>query len=146
MAAPSDYGWGTGLGTLRVAAKHADRLNVIASPEKCAELIRLLEAMRQEAGQTCDDIEFSVHTTLALAGRDGDAEAYAGRVAASHGVKLAELRDTWLIGARPPSRPGSGSTWTSASAISFSRSVTPLTSHHCSSSGTRCSLHCRDGS
>jgi alkanesulfonate monooxygenase SsuD/methylene tetrahydromethanopterin reductase-like flavin-dependent oxidoreductase (luciferase family) len=89
---------GTGLGALRVAAKHADRLNVIASPEKCTELITALEGMRQQAGLNCDDIEFSIHTTLALAKRDEDAEAYARRVAASHGVELAELRDTWLIG------------------------------------------------
>ena len=46
----------------------------------------------------CDDIEFSVHTTLALARHSKDAEDYAGRVAASHGVGLADLRDTWLIG------------------------------------------------
>ncbi len=89
---------GTGLGTLRVAARHADRLNVIAPPEKCAELITALEAMRRDAGLTCDDIEFSVHTTLALTKRDQDAEALATRVAASHEVDVAELRDTWLIG------------------------------------------------
>jgi alkanesulfonate monooxygenase SsuD/methylene tetrahydromethanopterin reductase-like flavin-dependent oxidoreductase (luciferase family) len=89
---------GTGLGALRVAAKHADRLNVIASPEKSAELITALEAMRQGAGLNCDDIEFSIHTTLALATGKEDAKAYASRVAASHGVELAGLRDTWLIG------------------------------------------------
>ncbi|HTW10552.1 MAG TPA: LLM class flavin-dependent oxidoreductase [Acidimicrobiales bacterium] len=89
---------GTGLGALRAAAKHADRLNVIASPEKCADLVSALEGMRQQAGLDCDDIEFSVHTTLALTARSEDAEGYANRVAASHGVELAELRDTWLIG------------------------------------------------
>ena len=89
---------GTGLGALRVAARHADRLNVIASPEKCAELITVLESMRQQAGLNCDDIEFSIHTTLALTTQKEDAEGYASRVAASHGVELAELRDTWLIG------------------------------------------------
>ena len=61
----------------------------IASPEKCAELITVLETMRQGAGLNCDGIEFSVHTTLALTGRKEDAEAYASRVAASHGVPLA---------------------------------------------------------
>jgi alkanesulfonate monooxygenase SsuD/methylene tetrahydromethanopterin reductase-like flavin-dependent oxidoreductase (luciferase family) len=54
--------------------------------------------MRQEAGRNCDDIEFSIHTTLALERRNEDAEDYAGRIAAGHGVALAELRDTWLIG------------------------------------------------
>jgi alkanesulfonate monooxygenase SsuD/methylene tetrahydromethanopterin reductase-like flavin-dependent oxidoreductase (luciferase family) len=89
---------GTGQGALRVAARHADRLNVIASPEKCAELITVLGGMRQEMGLNCDDIEYSVHTTLALAPTRDAAESYANSVAASHGVELATLRDTWLIG------------------------------------------------
>jgi alkanesulfonate monooxygenase SsuD/methylene tetrahydromethanopterin reductase-like flavin-dependent oxidoreductase (luciferase family) len=89
---------GTGLGSLRAAASHADRLNLIASPERCAELISALQTMRCAAGLTCDDIEFSVHTTLALAEHHEDAESYASQVAASHGVELPELRDTWLIG------------------------------------------------
>jgi len=89
---------GTGRGALRVAARHADRLNVIASPEKCAELIRVLESMRREIALTCDDIEFSLHTTLALATTREAADSCASRIAASHGVELATLRDTWLIG------------------------------------------------
>jgi alkanesulfonate monooxygenase SsuD/methylene tetrahydromethanopterin reductase-like flavin-dependent oxidoreductase (luciferase family) len=89
---------GTGQGALRVAAKHADRLNIIASPEKCAELIIVLGAMRQEMGLNCDDIEFSIHTSLAVATTKEAAESSASRVAAGHGVELATLRDTWLIG------------------------------------------------
>ncbi len=89
---------GTGQGALQVAARHADRLNVIASPEKCGELIIALGAKRQEMELNCDDIEFSIHTTLALATTKEAAESYASRVAASHGVELATLRDTWLIG------------------------------------------------
>jgi alkanesulfonate monooxygenase SsuD/methylene tetrahydromethanopterin reductase-like flavin-dependent oxidoreductase (luciferase family) len=89
---------GTGQGALRVAAMHADRLNVIASPQRCAEIIKLLESMRQEMALTCDDIEFSIHTTLGLAMTREAGESYANRVAASHGVELATLRDTWLIG------------------------------------------------
>jgi alkanesulfonate monooxygenase SsuD/methylene tetrahydromethanopterin reductase-like flavin-dependent oxidoreductase (luciferase family) len=89
---------GAGRGTLRVAARHADRLNVIASPERCAELIRVLESVREEAALTCDDIEFSIHTKLALATTREAAESYANMIAASHAVELATLRDTWLIG------------------------------------------------
>ncbi len=89
---------GTGLGTLRVAARHADRLNVIASPEKCAELIAAFEPMRQEVGRAPDDIELSIHTTLALASTRQAAESYANVIAASHAVELSTLRDTWLIG------------------------------------------------
>jgi alkanesulfonate monooxygenase SsuD/methylene tetrahydromethanopterin reductase-like flavin-dependent oxidoreductase (luciferase family) len=49
-------------------------------------------------GRNCDDIEFSIHTTLALAPTRAAAESYACRVAGSHEVELATLRDTWLIG------------------------------------------------
>jgi len=89
---------GTGQGALRVAARHADRLNVIASPEKCAELITAFESMRQEVGRASDDIELSIHTTLALATTRQAAESYANMIAASHAVALATLRDTWIIG------------------------------------------------
>ncbi len=89
---------GTGQGALQVAARHADRLNVIASPEKCGELMTVLEGMRRDIAVSCDDIEFSIHTTLALATTKDAAESYASGVAASHGVELATLRDTWLIG------------------------------------------------
>jgi alkanesulfonate monooxygenase SsuD/methylene tetrahydromethanopterin reductase-like flavin-dependent oxidoreductase (luciferase family) len=89
---------GTGYGSLRVGARHADRVNFIASPEKCVELIAVLRAMRQDVELNCDDIEFSVHTTLALATTTPAAENCASAIAASHGVELATLRDTWLIG------------------------------------------------
>ena len=136
---------GTGLGTLRVAAKHADRLNVIASPEKCAELITVLEAMRQEAGLNCDDIEFSVHTTLALARRSEDAEDYAGRVAASHGVELAELRDTWLIG-DPAAVTARLRRYLDVGISHFIFALgSPVRSHTTTAlPGKRCCLHCLD--
>jgi F420-dependent oxidoreductase-like protein len=89
---------GTGPGSLRVAARYADRLNVIASPEKCYEVLRFLKALCAVAGRDCDEIEFSLHTTLALSTSRQAAEDYAVGVAASHGVDLATLRDTWLIG------------------------------------------------
>jgi alkanesulfonate monooxygenase SsuD/methylene tetrahydromethanopterin reductase-like flavin-dependent oxidoreductase (luciferase family) len=54
--------------------------------------------MRREIALTCDDIEFSLHTTLALATTREAADSCASRIAASHGVELATLRDTWLIG------------------------------------------------
>jgi probable F420-dependent oxidoreductase len=89
---------GTGLGSLRVAARHADRLNVIASPEKCTETFNLLRSECAVAGRNYEEIEFSLHTTLALAPRADAAGQLAGRVAASHGVELSSLRDTWLVG------------------------------------------------
>lgn len=89
---------GTGRGSLRVAARYADRLNVIASPEKCREILQVLEELCEEAGRKCEEIEFSLHTTLALSTSREGAEAYAVGVAASHGVDLQTLRDTWVIG------------------------------------------------
>ena len=83
---------------MQVAARFADRLNVIASPEKCTEVLRDFEAICAAAGRECDEIEFSLHTTLALSERPEGAEAYAVDVAASHGVELEALRDTWIIG------------------------------------------------
>jgi F420-dependent oxidoreductase-like protein len=89
---------GTGLGSLRVAARHADRLNVIASPEKCRHLASTLRRLCADAGRDIDDIELSIHTTLALAPSEDGAEQLAARIAASHQVDLSALRGTWLIG------------------------------------------------
>jgi F420-dependent oxidoreductase-like protein len=92
---------GSGLGSLRVAARHADRLNVIASPEKCERIFRSLQDQCAAIGRDCNEIELSVHTTLALASRQGAAEDMAARIAASHEVDLATLSDTWVIGDPP---------------------------------------------
>ena len=89
---------GTGPGSLRVAARHADRLNVIGSPEKCEQIVQALQQLCAAIGRDCTEIELSVHTTLALASRHVAAEDMATRIADSHAVGLATLRDTWLIG------------------------------------------------
>jgi alkanesulfonate monooxygenase SsuD/methylene tetrahydromethanopterin reductase-like flavin-dependent oxidoreductase (luciferase family) len=89
---------GTGLGSLRVAARHADRLNVIASPEKCRQLVSTLRRLCEDVGRDINDIELSIHTTLALALSHEGAEQLAERIAASHQVDLSALRATWLIG------------------------------------------------
>jgi F420-dependent oxidoreductase-like protein len=89
---------GTGLGTLRVAARHADRLNVIASPEKCERLASTLQELCHVVGRSFDDIELSVHTTLALASSSSSAEQLAESIAASHRADIAALAPTWLIG------------------------------------------------
>ncbi len=89
---------GTGLGSLRVAARHADRLNIIASPEKCRDLASTLGHLCEDVGRNIDDIELSIHTTLALAPSEDGAEQLAERIAESHQVDLSALRATWLIG------------------------------------------------
>jgi alkanesulfonate monooxygenase SsuD/methylene tetrahydromethanopterin reductase-like flavin-dependent oxidoreductase (luciferase family) len=52
----------------------------------------------ERAGRDVDDIELSIHTTLALAPSQDGAEQLAERIAASHQVDLSALRTTWLIG------------------------------------------------
>jgi F420-dependent oxidoreductase-like protein len=89
---------GSGLGSLRVAARHADRLNVIASPEMCKEIIGALGRLCATIGRDCDEIELSVHTTLALAPHRTAAEEMAARIAGNHQVDGASLYDTWVIG------------------------------------------------
>ena len=91
---------GSGGGSLRVAARHADRLNVIASPEKCEQIIGDLRQECETIGRNAEEIEFSIHTTLALAPTQAKAEAMAARIAADHEVDLDTLRDTWVIGDR----------------------------------------------
>lgn len=89
---------GSGLGLLRIAARHATRLNLIASPGKCAERVGKLKQICAEIGRDFDDIELSVHPVLALAPTYDQGEAIAQRVAASDSVDLEDLRSTWVIG------------------------------------------------
>jgi alkanesulfonate monooxygenase SsuD/methylene tetrahydromethanopterin reductase-like flavin-dependent oxidoreductase (luciferase family) len=77
---------GTGTGSLRMAAKHADRLNMVGPPEKCAERSEKLRQLCEESGRDMDEIELSMHPTLAI-GRDRqEAEAMAKRIALSNGA------------------------------------------------------------
>jgi len=73
---------GAGLGSLRIAARHADRLNLIGSPEKCAERIAVLKRLCAAAGRDFDEIELSVHPALVeIAPELSDPEVYAQRTA-----------------------------------------------------------------
>jgi F420-dependent oxidoreductase-like protein len=95
---------GSGLGSLRVAARYADRLNLIGAPEHCAERARRLEALCAEAGRDFAEIELSVHPTVAL-GRDRQsAEALAERMATTLGAPVQPGR--WIVGS--PSRVAEG--------------------------------------
>jgi len=89
---------GTGLGSLRVAAKHADRLNLVASPAKCAQVAEKLEQLCAEVGRDVNDIELSAHPNLAVATARKDAEELAERTAAALSVDLGAERGRWLIG------------------------------------------------
>lgn len=89
---------GSGDGTLRLAAKHADRWNSVGSPERCAAKIGLLEGMCADIGRNVQDIEFSVHPMLALARSSEAADLLAAQIASSHGYELSRVRESWLIG------------------------------------------------
>jgi F420-dependent oxidoreductase-like protein len=87
---------GSGLGSLRAAARHADRLNLIGPPEHCAERVRLLREACSELGRDFEEIELSVHPTLAVGKDQESAEALAERMAATLGTATQPGR--WIVG------------------------------------------------
>jgi F420-dependent oxidoreductase-like protein len=89
---------GMGLATVRLAAKHADRFNMIGSPDKCADRIQKLEGYCADIGRGPAEIEFSLHPNVAVAASRHEAEALAARVAAANAVDLQANRASWVIG------------------------------------------------
>jgi alkanesulfonate monooxygenase SsuD/methylene tetrahydromethanopterin reductase-like flavin-dependent oxidoreductase (luciferase family) len=89
---------GAGLGSLRIAAAHADRLNVVGPAVKCAERITKLEELCAEAGRNFDEIELSAHPNIAVAPTADQAETLARRAAAANSQDLDTQRANWLIG------------------------------------------------
>jgi alkanesulfonate monooxygenase SsuD/methylene tetrahydromethanopterin reductase-like flavin-dependent oxidoreductase (luciferase family) len=89
---------GAGLGSLRIAAAHADRWNLVGPVAKCAERAAKLEQLCADAGRNFDDIELSVHPNIAVAPTGDQAEALARRTAATNSQDLDAQRGNWLIG------------------------------------------------
>ena len=89
---------GAGLGSLRIAAAHANRLNVVGPAEKCAQRIAKLEQLCAETGRNFDDIELSAHPNIAVAPTADQAEALARKAAAANSQDLDTQRANWLIG------------------------------------------------
>ncbi|HTV10408.1 MAG TPA: LLM class flavin-dependent oxidoreductase [Acidimicrobiales bacterium] len=89
---------GTGLGSLRAAAKHGDRLNMVGSPETCSQVVRRLEELCNEIGRNFDHIELSVHPSVAIAARREEAQAHAQATAGRLSLDLAAQAGRWLIG------------------------------------------------
>jgi F420-dependent oxidoreductase-like protein len=89
---------GSGLGSLRMAARHATRWNFVGSAEKLAERADRLQRCCEEIGRDVAEIELSVHPNLALARTHEEAEAVAAAVVAGHGQDLEEQRGKWLLG------------------------------------------------
>lgn len=89
---------GSGLGSLRIAARHGDRLNMIGSPERCAATIARLERLCADENRDFATLELSAHPNLAIAASRQEAVAIAERTAAWHQQDLEEVRAGWLIG------------------------------------------------
>jgi alkanesulfonate monooxygenase SsuD/methylene tetrahydromethanopterin reductase-like flavin-dependent oxidoreductase (luciferase family) len=89
---------GSGLGSLRIAAVHADRVNLQGPPAKCREGIAKLARLCADAGRNLDDIELSVHPNIAVAPTADQAEALARSAAAVTFQDLDTQRGDWLIG------------------------------------------------
>ncbi len=89
---------GMGLASVRIAAKHANRFNMIGSPEKCADRKEKLQQFCAEIGRDPAEIELSVHPTVAVARSHAEAEALAARIAAKNTVDLEADRASWVIG------------------------------------------------
>ena len=89
---------GSGLGLLRIAAKHTTSWNVQGAPAECAKRAALLRGFCEEAGRDFAELELSWLGQIGLARTHADAEASASRAAASHGEDLESRRDYWVIG------------------------------------------------
>lgn len=89
---------GSGLGTLRLAARHADRLNVQGPPEQCAQTFAKLQEVCSQAGRDFDQIELSLHPPVAVAPTYAEAEAMARRAVAANLGDFEAVRANWLIG------------------------------------------------
>lgn len=76
---------GSGLGSLRMAAKHADSWNGQGSPAKLAERSARLRALCEESGRDFDSIELSWHGQIVVAPTHDAAVDRATAIARSHG-------------------------------------------------------------
>jgi alkanesulfonate monooxygenase SsuD/methylene tetrahydromethanopterin reductase-like flavin-dependent oxidoreductase (luciferase family) len=92
---------GSGLGSLRMAARHADRLNVQGSPAKCARTFAQLGEICSQIGRDFGAIELSVHPSVAVAPTHAEAEVMARQAAAANLTDLDVVRDNWVIGDPP---------------------------------------------
>jgi alkanesulfonate monooxygenase SsuD/methylene tetrahydromethanopterin reductase-like flavin-dependent oxidoreductase (luciferase family) len=89
---------GSGLGSLRVAARHADRLNVQGPPAKCAQLFEKLREICSQEGRDFKEIELSVHPSVAVAPTHAEAEVMARNAASANLVDIEAARRNWVIG------------------------------------------------
>ena len=88
----------SGLGSLRIAVAHADRLNLVGPAAKCGERIVKLKQLCADAGRNFDEIELSAHPNIAVAPTADQAYAVARKAVAANSQDLESQRDGWLIG------------------------------------------------
>jgi F420-dependent oxidoreductase-like protein len=89
---------GSGSGSLRLAARHADRLNVQGPAANCAQTFEQLADICGQVGRDFDDIELSLHPPVAVAPTRAEAEAMARRATAANSVDFDAVRSNWLLG------------------------------------------------
>jgi F420-dependent oxidoreductase-like protein len=89
---------GSGLGMLRIAARHADRLNVQGRPARCAARFEKLREICGQVGRDFDEIELSVHPAVVVAPTHAEAEETARQTAAANLTDLDTEGGNWLIG------------------------------------------------
>jgi F420-dependent oxidoreductase-like protein len=89
---------GAGLGSLRIAAKHADAWNVMGPPSKVAEKAAVLKELCADIGRSFDDIELSWHGSLAIAATREQAVDIAREAQAAQGQTFDGKGEGWLIG------------------------------------------------
>jgi alkanesulfonate monooxygenase SsuD/methylene tetrahydromethanopterin reductase-like flavin-dependent oxidoreductase (luciferase family) len=88
---------GTGLGSLRIAARHANRLNLVGPPSKCAERLERFYGLCAESGRDPGEVELSVHPMTVVGPSAGEAEQLAHVVAASQGAD-SDAQRGWVVG------------------------------------------------
>jgi F420-dependent oxidoreductase-like protein len=89
---------GSGTGSLRLAARYGDRLNVQGPPAKCAGHFQELEKICGQIGRDFNEIELSVHPAVFVAPTHAEAEARARQAAAANSVDFDAARGNWVIG------------------------------------------------
>jgi alkanesulfonate monooxygenase SsuD/methylene tetrahydromethanopterin reductase-like flavin-dependent oxidoreductase (luciferase family) len=89
---------GSGLGSLRVAARFAHRLNLIGGPGYCAQRWARFGQLCAERGRDAAEVELSVHPVLAVAATGAGAHELASRLGASNSGQPGEPGEGWLTG------------------------------------------------
>jgi F420-dependent oxidoreductase-like protein len=89
---------GSGRGSLRIAATHADAWNVIGPPAKVVDKAAILKEFCEAGGRNFDDIELSWHGSLAIGATREEAYNRAHAMQAAQGQTFDGKGVGWLLG------------------------------------------------